>query len=149
VVCVWCVCGCVVCACVMCVCGVCGVCVCGVCLCVCVWCVCVCVLCVRVWCVCQSHTMQPLFVCGYRVEDGVTTFCISAALCQAELPGWYHLNQSCRTCVRFLLLPMKGDLDDNIFMKVWIWTVLWNLRRPIYFYLLVLSKFRDVTTSYS
>jgi hypothetical protein len=86
------------------------------------------------------------FVCGYIVEQGVTTFRISGAFCQtAEHPVWCHLNQSCRSCVIFLSVLMKGDLNTNGFRKVWIWPFVGNLWWQLYLH--VSSKFRDVNLS--
>ena len=70
---------------------------------------------------------QLALIClGYIVEDGVTALCSSTALCQAEHPVRFHLNQPCKTCVRFLSVTMKGDLKDNDFRKACILTDLRN-----------------------
>jgi hypothetical protein len=50
----------------------------------------------------QSHTSLHSFCLRSIVEDGVTTFCVSAALCHTEHPVGCHLSKSCRTRVRFL-----------------------------------------------
>ena len=92
-------------------------------------------------------TTSITFVCGYIFEQGVITFCTSAALCQAEHPVGCHLDQSCRTCVRFLSVLMKGVLNFNGFRKLCFCPVLGNLRWQMCLY--VSSNFRDVTISYS
>jgi len=66
-----------------------------------------------------SNRHQPTLICLWPiVEDGITTLCRSTALCQTEHPVRCHLNKTCKTCVRFLSISMKGDLDDNGFRKV-------------------------------
>jgi hypothetical protein len=48
------------------------------------------------------------FVYCYIVEQGVTTFSISAVLYRTEHPVGCHLNQSCRNCVSFCQYLWRG-----------------------------------------
>ena len=91
---------------------------------------------------------QPALICLWPiVEDGITTLCSSTALCQSELLVRCHLNETCKTCVRFLSVPTKTDLDDIEFRKVFILPDLGNWWRNMY--LCVFPKFRYIAISYS
>ena len=94
----------------------------------------------------QSPKSKHSFCLWSIIKDGVTTLCCSTALCQSEHPVRCHLNQSCKTCVSFLSVPTKGDLDDIKFKKVSILPDLGNWWRNMY--LCVFSKFWYITTSY-
>jgi hypothetical protein len=78
-------------------------------------------------------TQQPtLFYLWSILKDVVTTLCSLTALCQIEHPVRRHLNQSCKTCVSLLSVPMKGDVDDIVFCKVCILPDLGNWWRNMY-----------------
>ena len=69
-------------------------------------------------------------------EDGVTTFCISAALFQTEHPISCHLKQFCRISVSFLLsVSINWQTDASDFRKVCIWPALWNLLWRMFLYI--------------